>query len=97
MSPIVDITPTPSAKGYWMTTKAGSVLPFGDAEWEGGADKIGFCAVPEVVALTPTHTGEGYWLQAKDGNVFAFGDAMDLGSPKRLGFGNRPAVALASA
>src|SRR5688500_4854474 len=97
LSPIVDITPTPSGKGYWMTTKAGSVLPYGDAEWEGGADKIGFCAVPEIVALTPTDTGDGYWLQAKDGNVFAFGDAMDHGSPKRLGFGDRPAVALASA
>jgi hypothetical protein len=97
LSPIVDISPTPTGKGYWMTTKAGSVLPFGDAQWKGGADKIGFCSVPEIVALTPTHTGDGYWLQAKDGNVFAFGDATDHGSPKRLGFGNRPAVALASA
>ena len=97
LSPIIDITPTPSGKGYWMTTKAGSVLPYGDAEWLGGADRIGFCAAPEIVALTPTNTGDGYWLQAKDGNVFAFGDAMDLGSPKRLGFGSRPAVALASA
>ena len=97
LSPIVDITPTPSGGGYWMTTKAGSVLPFGDAVWHGGADRIGFCTVPEIVGLTPTHTGDGYWLQARDGNVFAFGDAMDHGSPKRLGFGDRPAVALASA
>jgi murein DD-endopeptidase MepM/ murein hydrolase activator NlpD len=97
MSPVVDIVPTTTGKGYWMTTKAGSVLPFGDAQWLGGADKVGFCATPEIVGMTPTHTGHGYWLQSKDGNVFAFGDAVDHGSPKRLGFGNRPAVAVASA
>ena len=96
-SKVVDITPTKGAKGYWLTTAGGSVLPFGDAEWEGGSDKIGFCEPPGIVGLTPTSSGKGYWLQAADGNVFAFGDAVDHGSPKRLGVATRPAVALAAA
>jgi hypothetical protein len=97
MFPIVDVTPTPTGAGYWLTTSVGSVLAYGDAAWHGGADKIGFCTLPNVVALTPTRSGDGYWLQAADGNVFPFGDAVDHGSPKRLGVPIKPAVGLAAA
>jgi hypothetical protein len=97
MFPIVDMTRTPSGNGYWLTTGVGDVLPFGDAKWVGGADKIGFCDLPNVVGLTTTHTGNGYWLQAADGNVFAFGDAVDHGSPKRLGVTGARAVGVAAA
>jgi hypothetical protein len=94
-SPIVDLAATPSGNGYWMLNSAGSVLAFGDATYEGGSDRLGFCARPEAVRLAPSSTGKGYWIQTKDGNTFAFGDAPDRGSIKRQGLSTRPIADLA--
>jgi hypothetical protein len=92
---VVDLTPTPSGMGYLMLTRGGTVLPFGDATFAGGSDRLGFCAIPQAVKLAPTSTGKGYWIQTADGNTFAFGDAPDQGSIKRQGLATRPIADLA--
>ena len=77
-SPVVAITSTPDAGGYWLATQAGGVFAFGDARFEGavGAAKL---AEP-IVGMASTPDGAGYWLLAADGGVFNFGDAGFAGS-----------------
>ncbi|HEV7534667.1 MAG TPA: hypothetical protein VGP90_03475, partial [Acidimicrobiia bacterium] len=67
---VVDSSPTPSGKGYYLTAADGGVFALGDASFDGsmGAAKLN----QPVVAIVPDPDGEGYWLVASDGGVFAF-------------------------
>jgi hypothetical protein len=69
---------TTNGGGYWMVTRSGRVLSFGNAVGYGGASASG-ATMAEIVA---TPSGHGYWLFAADGRVFPFGDAGDFGNAK---------------
>ena len=78
VAPIVALVPTPDRKGYWLIGADGSVYPFGDAKYEGGAG--GKVRPDPVVAAAATPDGRGYWLVTSSGQVMAFGDAENYGS-----------------
>ncbi len=80
--PPADVTPTPSASGYWMLGSAGRVYAFGDARSLG--EPAGIRPPNRAVDLEPTSSGQGYWVVDATGAVFAHGDAPYLG---RLGAG----------
>ena len=77
-APIVDMTTTPLARGYWLVARDGGVFSFGDAGFFGstGAMRLN----EPIVAAAATPSGRGYWLVARDGGVFSFGDAGFFGS-----------------
>jgi len=72
------IAPTPTGRGYWVSTNEGGVMTFGDAG--AGGSMSGQTLNAPVVGIAPAPSGKGYWLAAADGGVFAFGDAAFLGS-----------------
>jgi streptogramin lyase len=76
--PVVAMAATPDGHGYWLVTKAGQVLHFGDAHSYGSPPA--HLAKP-VVAMAATPDGHGYWLVTKAGQVLHFGDAHSYGSP----------------
>ena len=61
-----------------MVTRAGAVLPFGYATYEGSL-RYSSSGAP-VVGMAAAGDGKGYWLVGADGGVFAFGDAPYYGS-----------------
>jgi hypothetical protein len=83
---------TPDGHGYWLATKAGQVLHFGDAHSYGSASSL-HLAKP-IVAITVGPGGRGYWLVASDGGIFGFGTAQFQGSTGRLHL-SRPIVGAA--
>ncbi|HEX2851148.1 MAG TPA: CapA family protein [Acidimicrobiales bacterium] len=84
--PILGITPTPTAGGYWLTASDGGIFAFGDARFYGSTGNL--TLNQPIVAMAATPTGDGYWLAARDGGIFAFGDAAFAGSGTgRLGAG----------
>jgi uncharacterized protein YkwD len=90
--PIVGISSTPSAAGYWLVGRDGGIFSFGDARYHGSTGAIRLNQ--PIVGMARTISGNGYWLVAADGGVFAFGDARYYGSTgaKRL---NQPIVGMA--
>jgi hypothetical protein len=86
---MLQIVPTPSAKGYWVYESGlsglGTVDHFGDAGFFGDTTTLvqktggsGFNGRP--VGMAATADGKGYWEVRSDGGVFAFGDAKFYGS-----------------
>jgi N-acetylmuramoyl-L-alanine amidase len=67
----VNITRTPSGKGYWIAAADGGVFSFGDAKFHGsmGGEKLN----APIVGMAATAAGDGYALAAADGGVFCFG------------------------
>ena len=73
---------TRSGKGYWMLTRSGDVLAFGDARKLGD---IGGCSnYGGATRLLVSPSGMGYWISTADGSVVAFGDAKRLGFPVQI-------------
>ncbi|HET9730464.1 MAG TPA: N-acetylmuramoyl-L-alanine amidase [Acidimicrobiia bacterium] len=62
--------------GYWLTTAAGQVVPFGAAPTRGGVTT----PTAPIVGIAAHPTGAGYWLAAQDGNVYCFGTAHPQGT-----------------
>ena len=81
---------TTSGKGYWLVTRGGRVVPFGDANRHGHAKHL---SSPIVGA--DNHFDNGYWLVTRFGHVRAFGQAQNFGdaSDKHL---NSPVVGFTS-
>ena len=91
-SAVAAMAATPDAKGYWLVTTKGKVVPFGDAHDYGsmtGALKA------DIVGIAPTANGKGYWLAARDGAVFGFGDAKPVTHQAVAGPQARPVSAIA--
>ena len=62
--------------GYWVATRNGEVLPFGDAKSFGSM--AGHALNASIIGVAATPTGNGYWLLGPDGGIFSFGDAQLL-------------------
>jgi hypothetical protein len=77
--------------GYWLATRDGQVLPFGQAPAMGSMQ--GRALNSPVVAIAATPSAKGYWLLGADGGIFAFGDAQFYGSTGNLRL-NQPVVGL---
>jgi hypothetical protein len=75
---LVDITSTPSGRGFWTVAADGGVFSHGDAKFFGSTGNMHLSE--PITAITPTRSGNGYWLAAADGGVFSFGDAKFFGS-----------------
>ena len=81
--------------GYWTTTWAGSVTPYGGAPSLGSPASFGIHPSRAVLGMAATPTGRGYWLVASDGGVFSFGDAAFYGSTGAIHL-NQPVVGMAA-
>ena len=64
-----------TGQGFWMVTRAGRVIAYGDAQSFGDAH-----AETPVVGAATTPDGRGYWLATGGGGVYGFGDAARFGS-----------------
>jgi hypothetical protein len=90
--PVIAFAGTPTGAGYWMTTSAGQVLPFGDATFYGDTKAIAINR--PIIDMAPTPSGTGYYLLAADGGFYSFGDATFYGSTGNLAL-NSGVVSLA--
>ena len=88
--PMVGISPTADANGYWLVASDGGIFAFGDARFHGSTGNISLNQHVTGMAVTPD--GGGYWLVASDGGVFAF-DAPFYGSTGSLHL-NKPIEAI---
>jgi hypothetical protein len=86
---VVGIAATPSGAGYWLVTRGGQVLTFGDAPNKGSTPP----PARPIVGMTASPTGQGYWICGTDGGIFAFGDAPFLGSTGNIRL-NKPVVGM---
>ena len=80
-SPFVGMARTLDGGGYWLTTAAGNVFAYGDANLQG--DLRFYLSLPGPVvsiAAASTATGQGYWLAGADGSIYAFGSAGFYGA-----------------
>jgi len=77
--------------GYFLATRDGGVLTFGDAHSYRGTTRTHLNRAIVGIARTATHNG--YWLAASDGRVLAFGDAHFYGSAGDIRL-NRPIVGI---
>ncbi|MFZ4584615.1 MAG: hypothetical protein ACOYNI_05235 [Acidimicrobiia bacterium] len=76
LAPVIAMTPTRTARGYWLLSADGGVFTFGDAKFAGTTFGLGLQApVVDIVAGK-----RGYWLISTDGGVFSFGGAKFYGS-----------------
>ncbi len=76
--PMVGMSPTADAKGYWMVASDGGIFAFGDARFLGSMG--GTHLNKPVVGMAVTPDGGGYWMVATDSGMFSFGDAQFFGS-----------------
>jgi hypothetical protein len=76
--PMVGMTPTSDADGYWLVAADGGIFAYGDAGFYGSTGSIRL-NMP-IVGISVSQSGHGYTLVATDGGVFAFGDAQFYGS-----------------
>jgi hypothetical protein len=76
--PIVGMTPTADANGYWLVASDGGIFTYGDAAFHGSTGSL--VLNKPVVGMTTSPDGGGYLLVATGGGVFAFGDAGFYGS-----------------
>jgi hypothetical protein len=91
--PIVGMSVTGDAKGYWNVASDGGIFAFGDAGFYGSTGSIHLNK--PIVGMATTPDGGGYWLVASDGGIFAFGDAQFYGSTGSLHL-NQPVVGMAA-
>jgi hypothetical protein len=91
--PMVGMSPTADANGYWMVASDGGIFAFGDAQFLGSMG--GRHLNKPVASVAHTPDGGGYWLVAGDGGIFAFGDAQFFGSMGGQHL-NKPMVAVIS-
>jgi hypothetical protein len=89
--PMVGMSPTSDAAGYWLVAADGGIFAFGDAAFHGSTGALHLNR--PIVGMATTPTGSGYWLVASDGGIFAFGDAPFLGSTGNLIL-NKPIVGM---
>jgi hypothetical protein len=76
--PIVGMTPTADAQGYWLVASDGGIFNYGDAGFYGSAGSIRLNQ--PIVGMSVSSDGRGYTLGALDGGVFTYGDAQFYGS-----------------
>jgi hypothetical protein len=76
--PMVGMSPTTDANGYWLVASDGGIFTFGDARFLGSMG--GSHLNKPIVGMAVTPDGGGYWLVATDGGMFSFGDAQFFGS-----------------
>jgi GH25 family lysozyme M1 (1,4-beta-N-acetylmuramidase) len=76
--PVVGMSPTSDAAGYWLVAGDGGIFSYGDARFHGSTG--GVKLVQAIVGMATTGDSAGYWLVASDGGIFAFGDAGFHGS-----------------
>jgi hypothetical protein len=76
--PMVGMTPTQDAMGYWLVAADGGIFDYGDAGFYGSAGSIHLNK--PVVGISVSRDGRGYTLVASDGGVFDYGDAGFYGS-----------------
>jgi len=81
--------------GYWITSMAGSVTPYGGAPSLGSPSSMGIHLSQPTMGMAATPTGRGYWLVASDGGIFSFGDAAFYGSTGSIHL-NQPIVGMAA-
>jgi N-acetylmuramoyl-L-alanine amidase len=93
--PVIDITATPSGKGYWLLGADGRVHSYGSAGYHGSIAVTETTTQP-VVAMASTPDGRGYWLVGRLGRVSAFGDARYDGGAARDHL-SQPVVSIAAA
>jgi SpoIID/LytB domain protein len=91
--PAVALTPSPTGKGYWLTSNDGGVFSYGDAVFRGSAGALALNA--PVVGAAARPSGTGYWLLGGDGGIFSYGDAGFHGSTGGMRL-NKPIVGMAS-
>ena len=65
------LTPTSTARGYWIVNSAGRVYAYGDARAYGDAGPL--APGERVTSMSASLTSKGYWLFTSAGRVFAFG------------------------
>lgn len=90
-APIVGMALTPDRQGYYLATKKGRVLTFGDARNQGSLRSHGSA---NAVGIAVDATTGGYWVTRSDGTVTGFG-APNLGSVTTT-TATGPVVAIAS-
>lgn len=91
---IIGGTPLPDGTGYLLTGTLGSVLPYGDAAYQGGMIGTNLNEPAARVAFRAGHTDQ-YWFAAADGGVFAFGkNAPYYGN--QLGTADGPIIGIES-
>jgi hypothetical protein len=88
--PMVGMSPTSDANGYWLVASDGGIFAFGDAQFHGSTGNIRLNQPVTGMAVTPD--GSGYWLVASDGGIFAF-NAPFYGSTGNLRL-NKPIEAM---
>jgi hypothetical protein len=71
---------SPHDLGYYVLLADGTVRPFGQVKFLGGAANAGRA---NKVAMVPTPSGQGYWIVTQRGRLFTFGDAQRFGSPRK--------------
>ncbi len=76
--PMVGMSPTADANGYWLVASDGGIFTFGDAGFLGSMG--GSHLNKPIVGMAVTPDGGGYWMVATDGGIFTFGDAGFYGS-----------------
>lgn len=89
--PMVGMSPTADAGGYWLVAADGGIFSFGDAPFHGSTGNIHLNQ--PIVGMAVTPDSGGYWLAAADGGIFAFGDAPFYGSLGNLTL-NKPIEAM---
>src|SRR5207248_8892469 len=60
--PIVGMTASPDAAGYWMVARDGGIFAFGSALFFGSTGSVKLNR--PIVGMASTPTGKGYWLVA---------------------------------
>ncbi|MBU2665851.1 lysozyme [Actinoplanes bogorensis] len=86
----VAVVSTPSGGGYWIASRTGEVVSYGDAPALPGV------RVSNVVGMAATPSGGGVWLAGADGGVFSLGDAGFYKSLPGLGVHVNNIVGIAS-
>lgn len=76
--PIVGMTPTADAAGYWLVAADGGIFNYGHAGFFGSAGSIRLNQ--PITGMSVSSDGGGYTLVATDGGVFNYGDAQFYGS-----------------
>lgn len=89
--PIVGMSPTSDAQGYWLVASDGGIFTYGDAQFFGSTGNLRLNQ--PIVGMAVTPDGKGYWLAASDGGIFTFGDAPFYGSLGALKL-NKPIEAM---
>lgn len=69
---------TSTGGGYWLARADGSLVPIGNASFQGDASCLPLNG--PVLGGAAAATGVGYWLNGQDGGVFTYGSAHFFGS-----------------